>query len=203
MKIPTFPGKYHQNGGFSMAMLVYRRVTTFKSWDDVSKWMLVLILLVANPGKTKQQNVKTTLNNYAFPISMIVQCSNPSPNISRKIRKQNQALISFLALKGHNDCNCSLQIVGFIFGKVPNLEFETSKSHSLIVARCFPHFCPPIFGRENSGQPFFGTLKKKARSPTGKYHVQKKSNGEVQPGRRVFQLDWRWSSGISQEKTGW
>ena len=27
MKIPIFPGKYHQNCGFSMAMLVYRRVT--------------------------------------------------------------------------------------------------------------------------------------------------------------------------------
>ena len=27
MKIPIFPGKYHQNGGFSMAMLVYRSVT--------------------------------------------------------------------------------------------------------------------------------------------------------------------------------
>ena len=26
MKIPIFPGKYHQNGGFSMAMLVYQRV---------------------------------------------------------------------------------------------------------------------------------------------------------------------------------
>ena len=26
MKIPIFPGKYHQNGGCSMAMLVYRRV---------------------------------------------------------------------------------------------------------------------------------------------------------------------------------
>ncbi len=26
MKTPIFPGKYHQNGGFSMAMLVYRRV---------------------------------------------------------------------------------------------------------------------------------------------------------------------------------
>ena len=26
MKIPIFPGKYHQNGGFSMAMLVYRSV---------------------------------------------------------------------------------------------------------------------------------------------------------------------------------
>ena len=24
---PIFPGKYHQNDGFSMAMLVYRRVT--------------------------------------------------------------------------------------------------------------------------------------------------------------------------------
>ena len=29
MKIPIFPGKYHQNGEFSMAMLVYRRVTFF------------------------------------------------------------------------------------------------------------------------------------------------------------------------------
>ena len=26
MKIPIFPGKYHQHGGFSMAMLVYRSV---------------------------------------------------------------------------------------------------------------------------------------------------------------------------------
>ena len=26
MKIPIFPGKYHQNGGFSMAMLVSGRV---------------------------------------------------------------------------------------------------------------------------------------------------------------------------------
>ena len=26
MKIPIFPGKYHQHGEFSMAMLVYRRV---------------------------------------------------------------------------------------------------------------------------------------------------------------------------------
>ena len=26
MKIHIFPGKYHQNGGFSMAMLVYRSV---------------------------------------------------------------------------------------------------------------------------------------------------------------------------------
>ena len=26
---PIFPGKYHQNGGFSMAMLVYRRVISF------------------------------------------------------------------------------------------------------------------------------------------------------------------------------
>ena len=26
MKIPIFPGKYHQNGGFSMAMLDYRGV---------------------------------------------------------------------------------------------------------------------------------------------------------------------------------
>ena len=30
MKIPIFPGKYHQNGGFSMAMLVYRSVLKYK-----------------------------------------------------------------------------------------------------------------------------------------------------------------------------
>ena len=30
-EIPIFPGKYHQNGGFSMAMLVYRSVTLQKS----------------------------------------------------------------------------------------------------------------------------------------------------------------------------
>ena len=33
MKIPIFPGKYHQNGGFSMAMLVYRRVTRWELTD--------------------------------------------------------------------------------------------------------------------------------------------------------------------------
>ena len=33
MKIPTFPGKYNQNGGFSMAMLVYRRVSPKKKRD--------------------------------------------------------------------------------------------------------------------------------------------------------------------------
>ena len=31
MKITIFPGKYHQNGGFSMAMLVYRRVPQSKN----------------------------------------------------------------------------------------------------------------------------------------------------------------------------
>ena len=30
MKITIFPGKYHQNCGFSMAMLVYRRVNNLK-----------------------------------------------------------------------------------------------------------------------------------------------------------------------------
>ena len=29
MKIPIFPGKYHQHGGFSMAMLVYWRVSRY------------------------------------------------------------------------------------------------------------------------------------------------------------------------------
>ena len=32
MKIPLFPGKYHQNGGFSWAMLVAGRVTPRISW---------------------------------------------------------------------------------------------------------------------------------------------------------------------------
>ena len=33
---PIFPGKYHQNGGFSMAMLVYRRVRPYFSWGGVA-----------------------------------------------------------------------------------------------------------------------------------------------------------------------
>ena len=35
------PGKYHQNGGFSMAMLVYRSVSIFfscMSLPEVRKW---------------------------------------------------------------------------------------------------------------------------------------------------------------------
>ena len=38
MKIPIFPGKYHQNGGFSRAMLVYRRVDILDPFggDDVT-----------------------------------------------------------------------------------------------------------------------------------------------------------------------
>ena len=38
MKIPIFPGKYHQNGGFSWAMLVYRRVIFYK--DDEGNILL-------------------------------------------------------------------------------------------------------------------------------------------------------------------
>ena len=30
----SFPSKYHQNGGFSMAMLVYRSVFTAGKWTD-------------------------------------------------------------------------------------------------------------------------------------------------------------------------
>ena len=37
MKIPIFPGKYHQNGGFSMAMLVYRRVWDLGSENGINK----------------------------------------------------------------------------------------------------------------------------------------------------------------------
>ncbi len=39
MKIPIFPGKYHQNGGFSMAMLVYWRVTVFVFSTPISGGM--------------------------------------------------------------------------------------------------------------------------------------------------------------------
>ena len=38
MKIPTFPCKYHQNGGFSMAMLVYRRVAFLFQTPMLLKW---------------------------------------------------------------------------------------------------------------------------------------------------------------------
>ena len=34
---PVFLGKYHQNGGFSMAMLVYRRVPSLKLTTRPSK----------------------------------------------------------------------------------------------------------------------------------------------------------------------
>ena len=35
---PIFPGKYHQNGGFPMAMLVYRSVNFLSSkTDDVKQ----------------------------------------------------------------------------------------------------------------------------------------------------------------------
>ena len=34
---PIFLGKYHQNGGFSMAMLVYRRVSVARSRHSVSR----------------------------------------------------------------------------------------------------------------------------------------------------------------------
>ena len=36
-KIPIFPGKYHQNGGFSMAMLVYRSVSKLVQLLDFSE----------------------------------------------------------------------------------------------------------------------------------------------------------------------
>ena len=35
MKITIFPGKYHQNGGCSMAMLVYRSVKKYNLMFDV------------------------------------------------------------------------------------------------------------------------------------------------------------------------
>ena len=39
MKIPMFPGKYHQKGGFSMAMLVLGRVGGMTNLDS---WMIFL-----------------------------------------------------------------------------------------------------------------------------------------------------------------
>ena len=61
MKIPIFPGKYHQNGGFSWAMLVYRRVVDFPGCNFeafflhlLSKeirfgWNFVAVPLIARP----------------------------------------------------------------------------------------------------------------------------------------------------------
>ncbi len=48
MKIPIFPGKYHQNGGFSMAMLVSGRVGKYQleyTWgctpfQDAGSWQM-------------------------------------------------------------------------------------------------------------------------------------------------------------------
>ena len=83
MKIPIFPGKYHQNGEFSMAMLVYRRVKTNRSvgWSKLPrlipetpqidtwkaiKWGMWL------PTPSKPQSIKgetiLTLGDLIFPL---------------------------------------------------------------------------------------------------------------------------------------
>ena len=61
MKTPIFPGKYHQNGGFSMAMLVYRRVLNPYFW-----WVYVwggshhfLTLGWSKPQGCKSPSMKT------------------------------------------------------------------------------------------------------------------------------------------------
>ena len=46
MKIPIFPGKYHQNGGFSMAMLVLANI-----WMSMA---LRFSFLQANDGQTRR-----------------------------------------------------------------------------------------------------------------------------------------------------
>ena len=44
LKIPIFPGKYHHNGGFSMAMLVYRSVYEY-------------VIIQLSPGKSRCQHI--------------------------------------------------------------------------------------------------------------------------------------------------
>ncbi len=48
MKIPIFPGKYHQNGGFSMAMLVSGRVS-FEAFEVGKGWQGKKSLTNPNP----------------------------------------------------------------------------------------------------------------------------------------------------------
>ena len=59
MKITIFPGKYHQNGGFSRAMLVYRSAHGFgKIGDCVPKMPLVRFIRKINPGSpTKNEQI--------------------------------------------------------------------------------------------------------------------------------------------------
>ena len=53
---PIFPGKYHQNGGFSMAMLVYRSVDIFSKFPMlavVNKFLTFFDFGVLKLGKSR------------------------------------------------------------------------------------------------------------------------------------------------------
>ena len=56
MKIPVFPGKYHQNGELSMAMLVYRRVRYFSlaQMEVMEVWIFQPTLLPQMPLRRLQ-----------------------------------------------------------------------------------------------------------------------------------------------------
>ena len=84
MKIPIFPGKYHQNGGFSMAMLVYRRVKYYTNsikqkqthWCHMNFW-----ILASTPWTLEvqhQQLVIRTPPNLVVTVLYQVICMNLS-----------------------------------------------------------------------------------------------------------------------------
>ena len=50
MKITIFPGKYHQNGGFSMAMLVYRRTMSLFQRESCANVSLKFHVMSVSPG---------------------------------------------------------------------------------------------------------------------------------------------------------
>ncbi len=95
MKIPIFPGKYHQNGEFSMAMLVYRRVNSLPALriiysQGLDQWLKVqrdpwrwwktngvrevnchknwVILVGGFPLEMKISNEKTHNKKYTHPL---------------------------------------------------------------------------------------------------------------------------------------
>ena len=56
-----FLGKYHQNGGFSMAMLVYRRVTAgTPTW----RWMVKMVFPEPKNGILQGQKMSVHTNSY-------------------------------------------------------------------------------------------------------------------------------------------
>ncbi len=74
MKIPTFPGKYHQNGGFSWAMLVYKRVNfVIPRSLKVSHWLSQLPLTLSI------RSISTTPPLQKHPVSLNTQVAEKAP----------------------------------------------------------------------------------------------------------------------------